>query len=324
MQISYFTMQKRFFIITLNLVLLIILASSDAQAQRITRQQYIEKYSDWAIENMKETGIPASITLAQGILESASGNSKLAKEDNNHFGIKCHTDWKGERVYHHDDARNECFRKYKTPFESFKDHAEFLTSRERYASLFELATTDYKGWAHGLRKAGYATNPQYAQLLIRIIEDEELYRFDRDISEKARKSNRELQRQSSSSDLVINPYDTREVKYNNGVKYIELKEGDTFKSISDIFRLKAWELPHYNDLPPNASLDKYSILYIEAKRRNAHPDHKTHVVKNGETMHEISQQYGVRLKRLYYFNNMEEGSQPENGERLNLRKRLKQ
>ena len=313
--------------IAASLILLLQLAylPGSIQAQnRITRQQYINTYKDWAISSMKETGIPASITLAQGILESASGNSQLAKRDNNHFGIKCHSDWTGDKVYHHDDARNECFRKYNNPLESFKDHSEFLTSKSRYAELFELATTDYKGWAHGLRKAGYATNPQYAQLLIRIIEEEELYQYDQDISEKAKRSNRELERRNSSDELIINPYETREIKYNNGVKYIELVEGDTFESLTRMFNLKAWELPHYNDLPTNANLGKYRILYIESKRRNAHPNHIKHIVRNGENMHEISQQYGIRLKRLYYLNRMNQGDTVRDGDQLNLRKRVKQ
>lgn len=312
--------------IATSLILLVqftFLSGSIHAQGRITRQQYIDTYKDWAMSSMKETGIPASITLAQGILESASGNSTLAKRDNNHFGIKCHSDWTGKRVYHHDDARNECFRKYNNPHESFKDHAEFLTTRARYSALFELATTDYKGWAHGLRKAGYATNPQYAQLLIRIIEEEELYQYDQDISERARRSNRDIERRKSSGDLVINPYETRPVKYNNGVKYIELQEGDTFENLARMFNLKAWELPHYNDLPSNAQLDKYRLLYVESKRRNAHPDYPRHTVKNNESMHEISQQYGIRLKRLYYLNRMEEGTEPNNGDQLNLRKRVK-
>ncbi|WP_062125368.1 glucosaminidase domain-containing protein [Geofilum rubicundum] len=307
----------------LLLIHLAFLADSIHAQNRITRQQYIDTYKDWAISSMNVTGIPASITLAQGILESASGNSTLAKRDNNHFGIKCHSDWTGKRVYHHDDARNECFRKYNSALESFQDHSEFLTTRSRYAALFELATTDYKGWAHGLRKAGYATNPQYAQLLIRIIEEEELYQYDQNISPRARKSNRELERRKDAGGLVINPYETRPVKYNNGVKYVELQEGDTFESLARMFNLKAWELPHYNDLPPNTRLDKYRLLYVESKRRNAHPDHPHHTVRSGESMHEISQIYGIRLNRLYYLNRMEEGTEPQNGDRLNLRKRVK-
>ncbi|TCO07624.1 glucosaminidase domain-containing protein [Natronoflexus pectinivorans] len=291
---------------------------------RITREQYIETYKDWAIEDMRRSGIPASIKLAQGILESASGNSRLAVEANNHFGIKCHTGWEGERVFHHDDARNECFRKYRNPRQSFEDHTTFLTTRPRYSGLFELATTDYKGWANGLQQAGYATNPNYARLLIRIIEENQLYLLDQDISESARRSRRETQRRDTSGELVIDPFGKRQTAYNNGVRYVMVEPGDTFESLSRMFNLRNWEIPSYNDLPANANINKYRILYIENKRRNAHPDHPYHIVKEGETMHEISQQYGVRLNRLYHFNRMQAGEQPKAGDRLNLRRRIRQ
>ena len=146
--------------------------------QNQTPQEYIEKWQEVAIEKMKVHKIPASITLAQGILESGSGNSSLARLANNHFGIKCHSSWKGETYYQDDDAKDECFRKYRKVIESYKDHADFLTGRNRYAFLFDLKTTDYKGWAKGLKKAGYATNPKYPELLIGIIERSELHQFD--------------------------------------------------------------------------------------------------------------------------------------------------
>ncbi len=284
---------------------------------RYTREQYINKYKDWAVEDMKKSGVPASIKLAQGILESNSGNSQLAIEANNHFGIKCHTNWDGERVFHHDDARNECFRKYKNALESFEDHSLFLTSRDRYATLFDLETTDYKGWAHGLSKAGYATNPNYAQILIRIIEENELYLLDQDISS----TSKHYARRKDKSSLVIDPYSKRITEYNNGVRYVRLQPGDTFEELSHMFKLKSWELPNYNDLKPNADISQYSILYIENKRRNAHPDFKTHIVAEGESLHDISQQYGVRLNRLYYFNNLRGGEEPRPGDRINLRSR---
>lgn len=148
-------------------------------AQSKSRSQYIEEYHELAIKEMNRVGIPASITLAQGMLESGNGNSTLARKSNNHFGIKCHNDWKGKRVYHDDDRKGECFRKYKTVYQSYIDHSDFLTGKQRYASLFELKTTDYKGWAKGLKKAGYATDPKYAHRLIEIIEENNLDRFDR-------------------------------------------------------------------------------------------------------------------------------------------------
>lgn len=143
---------------------------AQAGSKRISREEYINTYKDDAIEEMQRTGIPASITLAQGILESGDGNSALARYARNHFGIKCHSDWKGATFTMDDDAKDECFRKYKHALESYKDHSDFLTGRNRYAFLFELKLTDYKGWAHGLKKAGYATNPKYPKLLIDIIE----------------------------------------------------------------------------------------------------------------------------------------------------------
>ena len=152
----------------------------------MTRQEYIEKYKDDAISEMHRSGVPASITLAQGILESGDGNSKMARVAKNHFGIKCHSDWKGKTFIQDDDTKNECFRKYKSVLDSYKDHSDFL-KRRRYAALFELKITDYKSWAKGLKKAGYATNPKYPQLLIGIIEANELYQYDSKKSKKKKK-----------------------------------------------------------------------------------------------------------------------------------------
>lgn len=163
-----------------RLVLFLLLFSFQLSAQNMTRNEYIDKYKDEAIYQMKKYKIPASITLAQGILESGDGNSELAKKSNNHFGIKCHSDWEGERVYHDDDKKNECFRKYNKVRDSYDDHSEFLL-RPRYASLFEYALTDYKSWAKGLKKAGYATNPNYAKHLIKIIEENELHKLDDEV-----------------------------------------------------------------------------------------------------------------------------------------------
>lgn len=157
---------------------LLLLFVNPAIAQEITREQYINTYKDIAIRQMKLYGIPASIILAQGCLESGNGNSRLAVKGNNHFGIKCHNTWKGRRIYHNDDEKGECFRRYTQAEDSFKDHSEFLRNGKRYQSLFDLSKTDYKAWAHGLKAAGYATNPKYAQLLIDIIERDQLYRYD--------------------------------------------------------------------------------------------------------------------------------------------------
>ncbi len=161
------------------LALVVAVAVGRVEAQpSLTRAQYIEKYAPMAVESQLLYGIPASITLAQGCLESGNGNSRLAREANNHFGIKCGGSWDGPSLAHDDDAPQECFRSYSSVAESFVDHALFLSERERYRSLFDLDPKDYKGWARGLKAAGYATNPAYADLLIRIIEENNLQRFD--------------------------------------------------------------------------------------------------------------------------------------------------
>ena len=157
-----------------------------ANAQRMTPQEYIEKYKDIAIEEMHRSGVPASITLAQGILETESGNSDLVQRSNNHFGIKCKSDWQGESVSHTDDAPNECFRKYSSARDSYADHSNFLKKSGRYSSLFNLAPTDYKGWAQGLKSAGYATNPRYPSILIGNIEKYQLNNLDTDIYDPSR------------------------------------------------------------------------------------------------------------------------------------------
>ncbi len=284
---------------------------------RMSPQDYIERYNEWAVMNMKRTGVPASITLAQGMLESGNGNSRLAKEANNHFGIKCH-EWTGEKVYHHDDRRNECFRKYNSVYDSYFDHAKFLTGRSRYASLFDLEVTDYKGWARGLKKAGYATDPNYAKRLIDLIERHKLYLFDEE-AEGETTWRRPADRGSSVGRHEIDPFARHEVYYNNGVRYIKVESGDTFSSIAREFDLRDWELPRYNDLAERGKATDYNYLYIEPKRKNAHPDHETHLVRENQTMFEISQIYGVRMRNLYKLNDMPDGKEPRPGDRIRLR-----
>ncbi|TAJ06823.1 LysM peptidoglycan-binding domain-containing protein [Marinilabiliaceae bacterium JC017] len=309
-------------------LLISLFASAQAPSNRISREDYINKYKDLAIKEMKRTGIPASITMAQGILESDNGNSNLARKSNNHFGIKCHSDWNGKRVYHHDDRRNECFRKYKTVYESYLDHSAFLVDKKRYASLFELKTTDYKGWAKGLKKAGYATDPHYAKRLIQIIEENKLYQLDtkskkRSSKNEAIKTTPSKSSKKSVDNFTINPFNSHEVGYNNGVKYIKTTKGDTFEGISEEFGMQPWEIYKYNDLPNTANIDKYRHLYIQTKRGKAHKKHEYHMVKKGETLHYISQKYGIKLKKLKRFNNIKGDNNPKAGTRLNLRRRAK-
>ncbi len=281
-----------------------------------TTPEYIDKYKDLAIKEMKRVGIPASITMAQGILESGNGNSTLARKSNNHFGIKCHSDWKGKRVYHDDDKKNECFRKYNTVYESYIDHSEFLVGKKRYASLFDLKTTDYKGWAKGLKKAGYATDPKYAHRLIDIIEKHKLHLLDEDKAWVKPKSS-----SSGNDNFEIVTFNTHVIDYNNGVKYIRVESDDTFESISEEFGLRPWELYHYNDLSDNANIHDYRYIYIQGKKGKAHKSHEYHIVKEGETLHYISHKYGIKLKKLRKFNGLSERDKVKAGGKLNLRRK---
>jgi len=288
---------------------------------------YINQYCELAIREMKRTGIPASITLAQGMLESQNGNSSLAVEANNHFGIKCHNDWSGDTMNLDDDAKNECFRKYDNVEESFVDHSNFLRTRERYAFLFELKTTDYKGWAHGLKKAGYATNPNYAPQLIKLIEDNNLSRFDEEVDGAALTVDDDFGGKTTTKkgndNFVIHLKQVHAVEYNNGVRYIEVRQSDTFEGLSREFGMKDWELYRYNDLPSNANIKSYKYLYIQPKRNKAHPDHQTHVVKEGETLNYIAQKYGVKSRRILKMNNLTSEKEIKKGMELNLRHRRK-
>ena len=288
----------------LTFVCLLGIFSLQAQTRNKQYEEYIKKYRDIAVEEMKKYHIPASITLAQGLLESGAGQSTLARKSNNHFGIKCGSDWRGKTVRHDDDERNECFRAYKHPKQSYEDHSKFLVSRPRYASLFKLKMTDYKGWARGLKKAGYATNPRYAEQLIGIIELYDLDRYDKKGGLKWMKEN-------------PNPH---QPYIANGLVYIVVRSGDTWKSISKEFDISRKKLRKYNDLYKGYELKVGDILYLEKKNRRADKEHIVHVLRAGESMYSISQKYGIRLKRLYKLNKMsEDESTPEVGTILRLR-----
>ncbi len=296
-------------------------------AGKMTVKQYINKYKNLAIKEMRRTGIPASITMAQAILESGTGNSTLARKSNNHFGIKCHKGWKGKKVYHDDDKRHECFRSYKTVYDSYIDHSKFLSEKNRYASLFKLKSTDYKGWAHRLKKAGYATDPRYAHRLIKIIEDYKLYKLDRKGGGYSRYSeDTEYDYEGISTgvdDFVIDPYTRHEVKYNNKVKYIDVEEGDTFENIAKEFDLRSWELFHYNNIPDDADINDFKHIYIEPKRSKAAKTNAFHTVREGETLQQISHKYGIKLKSILKFNQLDEVDRVKPGTKLYLRHKKK-
>jgi LysM repeat protein len=294
-------------------------------SSEITREEYIEIYASLAMREMVRVGIPASITLAQGCLESNNGNSRLAVVANNHFGIKCH-EWEGRKIYHDDDQRNECFRVYSSPYESFLDHSTFLSSKDRYAFLFELDKDDYNGWAHGLKKAGYATARNYAALLIKIIEENELYQFDRMVLsgefDEGDMAKLPVSRPSSrSSGSTIS---SRTIRLNNNVEYVVVQSGDTPESLRDELDLYKNEIYRYNDLSKNKELEPGQIIYLQPKRKKAARGNDFHVMEQGETLYDISQKYGVKLKQLYRYNELVEGQQVPAGTRIYLRGKRKE
>src|SRR5690554_6200224 len=211
-------------------------------------RNYIEQYKEIAKDNMRTHGIPASITLSQGILESGSGNGRLAKEANNHFGIKCHTGWTGEKIHHDDDALQECFRKYRHASESFRDHSLFLTSRSRYSDLFTLKKDDYQGWAKGLRKAGYATDPKYPEKLISLVERYELHQYDNEVLGNSKTKTVQQEASNGITSEIVSTVDT----VDNQIIAHKVAEGETLYSISNRYNTTIAELKRLNNLPDNS------------------------------------------------------------------------
>lgn len=301
---------------------LFLLSSSllHAQSQSEAYALYILEYEVIALKHQEKYKIPASITLAQGILESAAGFSKLAMKANNHFGIKCGNDWTGATIKAHDDRQNECFRKYKTAKESFDDHSKFLATRTRYADLFKLNITDYKAWAYGLRNAGYATDPKYAQKLIKIIEDFDLHQYDigkrADLKKMVSKKNKETYTWKAQKNGINLAGHT--IYKNNGVKCIATLEGDTFESIANEFRIHTDKLLRYNDLSNIPKLNPNTIIYLRGKKNKAEKQYLTHTVKAGENLYRISQKYGIKLKSLYDKNQIPYDKGPKVGQILLL------
>lgn len=294
---------------------------------------YINRYKDAAIYEMKRTGIPASITLAQGMLESDYGRSRLAREGNNHFGIKCHN-WDGDKIYHDDNLKNDCFRKYNNVQESFHDHSEFIRAGSRYKFLFDYAPGDYKSWAYGLKKAGYATNPDYPGLLIRKIEQYNLDAFDREYSAERKSPPQTITKKAESinvsditadNDLAASPGNetimarTPRIMENNRIQYIIVKDGDTREKMEKEFGLLKWELPKYNELRNDFIPVPGQVLYLQPKRDKAGQGNTYYTVAKGDTMYLISQKFGVKLKRLYEMNRMREGVEPGPGSKIWLR-----
>jgi len=264
----------------------------------ISKEEYKTSWSQTAVRQMIDYKIPASITLAQGILESGSGNSSLAKNGNNHFGIKCH-DWTGEKMYLDDDTKNECFRVYPSSEESFLDHSKFLSTQSRYSKLFTFESTDYRNWANGLKLAGYATNPKYPELLIEIIENLKLYELDLlgnpQPTSKIELSNSKTKTSSRAVTM-----------HSNNVTFITVKKGDTFYRISKEFNLGLGQLYRYNDFDAKKDvLIEGDIIYLEPKRRHSKTKLINIVVSTPMSLRQISQKQAIKLKNLMRINNID-------------------
>ena len=318
------------------------------------QEKYIERYSVIAVSEMYRSGVPASITLAQGLLESGYGCSELALKSNNHFGIKCHNGWQGGKVYHDDDAKGECFRKYEAPEESYRDHSDFLRYRDRYKFLFDYKITDYKAWAYGLKKAGYATDPAYPAKLIKLIEDYRLYDYDTKPSDygqevkaqenvktshKPQPSHKPQHKESAPKVIPQSPNQIEQVKVYTGKKREEFRfsltrqmyacnsvpfvysvEGETYKSIAESNNLFVKELLKFNDLKSEDALMPGTMVYLQNKKKMAEKGLDMHVIEAGETLRGIAQRYGIKLKSLIKLNAIENEDLIREGDILRLRK----
>ena len=296
-------------------IILLGITSLLAHAQRTNQAYwtYIDTYKNLAIEQMQKYRIPASITLAQGLLESAAGRSTLATEANNHFGIKCGSSWTGSYVLRNDDAPNERFRKYKSARESYEDHSKFLQGR-RYQGLFQLKITDYKGWANGLKAAGYATNPVYAESLIRIIEMYNLMQFD---DAKFRKET------SSALNRPKNDFFEKHTVLRNNKNYFIIVEiGDNMATISRQTGVSLRKLYKYNELTRDYVPTQGDIIYLQKKQKHASREYRRypiHIVEYNQSMWDIAQLYGIRLKYLYKLNQIDTDYVPQVGDILRIR-----
>ncbi len=311
-------------------------AMADQRPQRQSREAYVERYAAIAVKHMAHYGIPASITLAQGILESDAGNSFLSQTSNNHFGIKCKRGWTGEKVYHDDDERGECFRAYPSVEASYEDHAEFLSSQPRYDSLFAYATNDYRSWARGLKAAGYATAPDYAERLIRIIEECQLYRYDNPAileAERDEESAR-FERESSVYEVLesmdgVEPDRLPEsirihrgypLYRNNGILYLLAREGDSFEHIGELFDLSAHNLRRFNEVKGEEQPLTGEVVYLERKAKTWRGEKHFHIAVEGETCFSVAQRYGIREKSLRRMNGLTRSETDfETGARVRIR-----
>ena len=335
-------MKIRTFIIYLFLCLTAS-AALHTDEQKSPQEKYIERFASLAVEEMYRSGVPASITLAQGLLESRYGLSDLAAKGNNHFGIKCHNNWQGGRMYHDDDAKGECFRKYDSPEQSYRDHSDFLRYRDRYKFLFDYDVTDYKAWAHGLKKAGYATDPAYPSKLIRLIEEYKLHEYDLKPDKKSDRKSRKKAKDKAGeqvADVLPEPplqieapkrmaedqrhvfrfNVAREVYVRNGVPYVLSVEGDTYEGLAASNNLFLREILKFNDLSGAERLLPGTVVYLQPKKKQGVKGLEKHVVEEGDSMRDIAQRYGIKLARLYKINGMSPTDVMREGDIIKLRK----
>ena len=290
--------------------------TADAQMRWNSKyQSYIDQYKDLAIEEMMRYRVPASITLAQGILESGAGSSELARKGNNHFGIKCHG-WTGRTVYHDDDRSQECFRAYDNALQSFEDHCKFLRNGKRYGSLFNLPVTDYKGWANGLKAAGYATNPRYATQLIDLIELYKLHEYDKATSYDKFMAKRSGTDQPAEKGEPLHPIHIYNKNY-----YLYARQGDTFEMIGREIGISYKKIARYNERDAKDALQPGEIIWLKKKQTKADKEYENrpHTVRAGESMYSIAQYYGIRLKSLYKMNGISPDESIRVGQTLKVR-----
>ena len=318
---------RRYFTL-LGAVLLSVCAFAQSPQQR-----YIDTYSSIAVEEMLRSGVPASITLAQGLLESGAGMSKLAVEGNNHFGIKCHANWTGRSMRYDDDRRNECFRVYDSAEESFRDHSDFLRYRDRYKFLFDFDPTDYTSWAYGLKQAGYATDPKYPAKLIKYIEDYDLARFDQlteeevsALPEPPHKIEEPVAVPASGrggQPPVAEEYHfalSRQLYSLNGVPFVYSVEGESYRSLAKAYHLFKGELLRYNDLKSEEPLYPGSIVYLALKKKQAPEGLEKYIVsEDGEDFHNICQRFAVQEKSILKLNGLSQPVELREGDEIKLR-----
>lgn len=352
-----------------RILLLLAVAALFLSATKNPRQAYIDRYYPLAVQEMLRTGVPASITLAQALLESGAGLSPLATRANNHFGMKCHNDWTGEKYYQDDDRADDCFRVYPSVADSYRAHSDFLRGRERYRALFALDPTDYQGWAKGLRRAGYATDPNYANKLITLIEDFQLYRYDEmtdadlpsgmtpepaeePAEEPAAGPKAEPQPQETPArelPVVVVPPTvprvsvppqqepgqprtapgaetvslslSREIYTMNGARYVRVIEGETWASLAAEYRFSVKQLLRFNDLDTAIALRPGMVVYLDRKKPQAEPGYgKYEVERDGMTLWDISQMFGIQLSKLRLYNAFRGNAPLEAGDTVILRK----